>query len=279
VRWKWRADKKRLVDGKTVVETPRNYGEDCIIADGLHPPIVELAVFEAAQVLMAESPPAPVSAKYEIRSPLAGIVFCGKCGRRMVRRNGYKKPDYLVCSTRGCDNVSAPLHLVEERVLQSLKKWLGDYRVKWELPEAGGSAPVEFTAKALKKAENEIATLNKQLGSTYDLLEQDIYSTEEFLDRSRSLGERIERAKADRDALEKELGVEASQEESRRAIIPKVERLLEVYDALPSAAEKNELLKEVLEKTVYDKAVRNHHYHLSKSATDIQLNHSDLLAV
>lgn len=46
-----------------------------------------------------------------------------------------------------------------------------------------------------------------------------------------------------------------AREESRRVIIPKVEHLLEVYHLLPTASQKNELLKEVLEKAVYTKNV------------------------
>ena len=41
------------------------------------------------------------------------------------------------------------------------------------------------------------------------------------------------------------------QEESKRTILPKVEKLLEVYDTLPNAQAKNDMLKSVLEKVVY----------------------------
>ena len=46
---------------------------------------------------------------------------------------------------------------------------------------------------------------------------------------------------------------EKLRETSRRDIIPKVKNLLDVYPLLETAEEKNALLKEVLEKVVYQK--------------------------
>ena len=48
-------------------------------------------------------------------------------------------------------------------------------------------------------------------------------------------------------------------EESSANIIPNVERVLELYDSLPTAQAKNDILKEVLEKVIYtkEKSARN----------------------
>ncbi len=256
VRWKWRPVKKKMVDGKAVTERPRNYDEDCVIADGLHEAIIDKETFELAQEYLEQNPPAPVGYKNSIKNPLAGIVVCGKCGRKMVFRRGTdKKPDYIVCHARACDNVSSPFHYVEERVLAALSEWLGDYKLKWEEQISDPSSNGAIMQKSLKKIEAEIATLEKQLGATHDFLEQGIYTTEQFLERSRTISERIGEAKKSRKALEAELGLSAARDESRRTIVPKVEHLLDVYRLLPTAAQKNELLKEVLEKVVYTKTV------------------------
>ena len=55
------------------------------------------------------------------------------------------------------------------------------------------------------------------------------------------------------DAIETEIALDAAREESRRSIIPEVEHLLAVYDDLPDAKAKNDMLKSVLEKVVYTK--------------------------
>ena len=47
--------------------------------------------------------------------------------------------------------------------------------------------------KALRRLATEYDTLNKQLDNAHDLLEQGVYTTEQFLDRSRKLSERIKK--------------------------------------------------------------------------------------
>lgn len=271
VRWKWRPVKKKMLEGKTVTERPRNYDEDCVIADGLHEPIIDKETFELAQEYIEKNPPAPVGYKNSIKNPLAGIIVCGKCGRKMVFRRGVypKKQDYLVCHARACDNVSSPFHYVEERVLAALGEWLGDYKLKWEEQTSDPSPNSAVVQKSLKKVETEIATLEKQLSATHDFLEQGVYSTEQFLERSRTISERITEAKKTRKALEAEFGLSIARDESRRTIVPKVEHLLDVYRLLPTAAQKNELLKEVLEKAVYTKTVNGNFR--GASADDFEL--------
>ena len=43
---------------------------------------------------------------------------------------------------------------------------------------------------------------------------------------------------------------------SRQSIIPKVQKLLDVYEALPTAQAKNELLRDILERAVYTRPSR-----------------------
>lgn len=50
--------------------------------------------------------------------------------------------------------------------------------------------------------------------------------------------------------------VDEARAASRKNIVPKVEKLLEVYAALPSAQAKNEMLKEVIERAEYVKLSR-----------------------
>ena len=87
----------------------------------------------------------------------------------------------------------------------------------------------------------------------HELLEQDIYTTDVFLDRSRAITEKQNQLSNDKAEIEKQLGIESIREKNTKEIIPKVEKLLDVYHDLPTAQEKNDMLKEVLEKVVYKK--------------------------
>lgn len=258
VRWNWRPVVKSRSNGEVVVSRPRASEEEYLIVDGLHPAIVDRDVWDAAQEFMQQNPPRPVGEQNTVKNPLAGIVVCGKCGRRMVRRPYYGKntEPTLMCAATSCNNVSSSLRLVEERILEALAGWLGEYRLKWQ----GGSekppkkvSQADVKKKALKKVEGELADLELQCDNIHNLLEQGVYSVDVFLERSKLLAERVAQAKADHAALEKELALELARTESQRTIIPKVERLLDVYASLPSPKAKNDMLKEVLEKVVYIK--------------------------
>ncbi|MCL1831459.1 MAG: recombinase family protein [Oscillospiraceae bacterium] len=272
VRWGQRPQKKKTVNGRIVVTRPiRDSGgdivyDDFIIADGLHEAIIDEEMFNSAQKYIEEIPPMPIGYKKELKNPLAGLVFCQKCGRSMVYRKGTteKSPAYIVCHARACDNVSSPFALIESRVLEGLREWLNDYKLNWGNAEfqqrqkkskTKSGSKVAVKINALKTLKSEIETLEKQLSKTYDLLEQEVYSTDEFLNRSREITSNIEKARREHTELEKSIELETAYEERRKAIIPQVERLLDVYYELPTPADKNALLKEVLEKTVYLKLV------------------------
>ena len=98
--------------------------------------------------------------------------------------------------------------------------------------------------------------MKKQLVRTHDLLEQGVYDTETFLSRSRSLTERISSAEESLKNLSEEIVEESQRIAAREGIVPKVEKLLEVYRDLPDAKSKNDVLKSVLEKVVYLKTER-----------------------
>lgn len=165
------------------------------------------------------------------------------------------KPDYLVCHARSCDNVSTPLHYVEERVLGILKEWVNEYDLTWAKQKQApdNEAAINSAKAVLTRAEKNIAKLEKQLSSLHDLLEQGIYSAEIFLERSKSIAERLEAAKKERDEAAAKLQAISDSKLKQEEFIPKVKHLLEVYDTISTAAGKNELLKEVLEKALYYK--------------------------
>lgn len=257
IRWNVHKTKKRVIGSSVRVEHYTAPEEEQVFVDGLHPAIVDEAVFLAAQELISRKGPPPVQAANTVTNPLAGVLVCGKCGRSIVLRpNAYG--GLLMCPNRACDNVGSKYGIVEERLLQALAQWLDDYRLEWsDRPPSEGQALMELKAKSIRKAQSEVETLQRQLERTHDLLEQGVYDTEMFLSRSRSITGRINAAQENIASLASELAEEEARAASRRNIIPKVEKLLEVYAALPSAQAKNDMLKDVLEKVEYTKLHRS----------------------
>ena len=82
-----------------------------------------------------------------------------------------------------------------------------------------------------------------------------MYSVDIFLERSKTLKDRIDVVETNKKELSKKLEVISRKEKSKKVIVPKIEKIVDVYWQLQSPKEKNILLKEVLEKAVYIKKV------------------------
>ncbi|AFS79218.1 resolvase [Gottschalkia acidurici 9a] len=256
IRWKHRPQVKKVKDGEIIKERPRS--NDVVIVDGLHEAIIDEETFNKAQEILSENSSVPVPTKYTIKNSLAGIVKCGKCGRNMNRRPyGERQPATLMCPVPQCSNVSSQLHLVEQKLLESLEKWLDKYKLKINSNTDNNNLSLELDVvkKSIQTINEELETLNTQSDKLHDLLEQGIYSTEKFLERSKIISEKISKLKDNKSNLEKELNQNRLKEESDRTIIPKIERILKTYNTLETPDQKNELLKEVLTEVEYNKEV------------------------
>ncbi len=258
IRWNWRQTSKSMVDGQIKVSRPRAELENCILVDGLHEAIIDLDTFYEAQNILASTKRPSVNKTKTIKNPLAGLVFCGKCGHVLIRKPYSKKKntmDSLACVNAICDNRGSTLPAVERKVLAALREWIDGYRLQWENDADNKDlfSLVQLKVQALARLESEFDTLNKQLTEAEDMVEQKLYTRERFMHRRSIIEEKMKRNEADRAALEKDIANERARDISRKQVIPKVEKLLDVYDSIPDAKTKNDMLKEILEKVVYTK--------------------------
>lgn len=147
-----------------------------------------------------------------------------------------------------------PFHLLK-KVLAILRDWVDEYRLKWKEKDKSiqSSTSGEILDKAIEQTKKKIDTLEKQLDNMYDLLEQRVYTPEQFSARSASVSKRLEDAKKEYKAILENKQVLADEKLQREKFIPQIEHLLKVYDTLDSAAAKNEMLKAIIAKGVYTK--------------------------
>lgn len=254
VRWGHNKTKKKMLDGKMIRQRIKD--DSVELFNGLHPAIIDEETFAAANEMITRRSNSSTHIDLAVKNPLTRIVFCGCCGHAMSRASSPTCPEIgrLVCRTRNCENVSTRLDVVEARLLEGLASWLSGYEIEWENAEKRGAPKgSEVKQKALQRAEADLSRLQKQLEKTHDLLEQEVYDVDTFLDRSRALADKITDAKRLAETLRHEAAIEEEREASRKNIIPKVKNLMEVYHTLPSAEAKNEMLKDVVEKAVYKK--------------------------
>lgn len=254
IRWNARPTVKKMLDGQMKKTRPR--AKDFTLVDGLHKPLIDMDTWNLAQYYLSQNPSKPVPLKYSTKNPLSGLIVCGVCGRRMVRRPySSGQADTLLCTNTACNNVSSQLSYVETSLIKSLADWLKQYKVTLEASSSAPKFQEDVRTKALISMENELNKLEKQINNIHDLLEQGVYTVEKFLERSKTLNERITSLKKDREALKEAIASAEQREKSKKEFIPKVERVLDVYWSTEDPALRNELLKEILEKAVYIKTV------------------------
>lgn len=258
VGWKSRPQKKVIKNGEVQITRPRSAEAEWF--PGLHPPLVSKETFDLAQYYLVQNPSRPGPKQVSCANPLSGLIVCGVCGRKMVRRphnlRGY--PDTIMCNQTSCHNISSFLSDVESSLLSSLQSFLDEYDLSQEASydDATQRSAVE---KTLAAAGQTVEEKQKQLTRAYELVEQEIYTADTFLERSRALSAAISEAKAAQDSAKEELARLDRARKARSEIAPRIRSVLDAYPLATTAEEKNDLLKSVVEKAVYLKTQRNHH--------------------
>ncbi len=256
LRWQWKKEIKRYENG--VLRKTRTKTENCLLFDGIHPPIIDEATFNLAQNMLSKN--RTTTTKFaQLQNPLTGIIYCKKCKHLMTRlaKNSKTPYDTLKCPNRYCDNVSAPLYLVEQELIKALQKWKTDFRFQWDVEmEKDYESEISILEAAIKQTSDEITSLRAQFNKTFDFLEKGIYTTDIFMQRNSTLNQQIADSEGTLNDLNMHLDVEKRRIEAKIEIIPKIEKILEVYNEL-DVNQKNNLLKDLLQKVEYVKYEKN----------------------
>ena len=255
IRWNWRPEKKKMSDGQVIKERPRT--SDFLLYDGRHEGIVSEEVFEKAQNIMQKNKSRPVRGDKTTQNPLASLVVCKKCGRKMQRRPNPKNPDMLICAEPTCNNHSSYIYLVEERVIEFIQKWGNEHDI---FPVGDSESPtVDYNAEltAILKAE---AKINAQLDKAFEAFETGIYDAETFKKRNSTLKMQLEEIENKKDEYKKHIESAGQKEKAYREFIPKVKEILLFYDTLPTAKDKNDVLKEIIDHIEYIKETKGHNH-------------------
>lgn len=212
-----------------------------IVAKGLHEPIVSEALFDQAAKIFHERyrPPCNDGA---VKNPLAGLVYCGKCGRpmQMHRRNAGASYAYLRCFTKGCCP-AVRLDYAQAALLGTLRDTLA---ARPTLREKRDPAALERAVAAAKK---ELALAIRQKGRLHDLLEQGVYTPAVFEERCAALEGKLCKLQENEAAQRKFLDDLLAEN-----LAGGPATLLDDYiNGTP--AQRNALLKSVIARIVYEK--------------------------
>ena len=253
IKWNWRKVVKVYKHDKLISTRPRN--EDYILVDGLHKPIVNEKTWKIVSAKRSLNS-APVKHNNTVQNPLCGLVICSKCGKKMKRRSysKFSKEPTLYCDNPKCDNIGSKFCYVEEKVLEGLKKWLEEYKFDYQQHlEKINHNKIESIEETIASLEQEAKKENDKLLSTFNFLEDGTYTKEMFKARSEAVSQNLARINNSIQNYKTRLSQEKIVNKEKEELVPKIENVLDVYNLLQTAEEKNDLLKTMLTRSYISK--------------------------
>lgn len=262
IKWNKRCSINKIVNGQ--IKKTRPISKNYILVDGLHKPIISIKQFEKANNLMKNSSISPLKEEKELKNPLAGIIKCGYCGRSMIRRPYTKKgqKDTLMCPIVCCNNISSPLHIVEEKLLKAIDEYYSSYKICLDTKDDYNSEKNSLNI-VISSLKNEKSKITLQLNKIYDLVEQNIYDNNTFLTRLKTLNDNL-------NSINKKLNdcyLKINNIEENHSI-SNFKSIKEAYFKTDNIRLKNNLLKEIIAYAIY---IKNVDCRESKNLDEFQL--------
>lgn len=231
--------------------------DERIESKGIHEPIIDESIFLKAQRLLKTNAIPSAKRGLSVTNPLAGLMVCSKCGHKMVAQQSTYKNNEIVkfvkCLNCG-QNRGIRLDILENEIIDQLNNWVAAYKFSLKSNKDNNeSSSLKTYITLLKKLEDEHETLLKQKENLHNLLEQGVYDIDTYLDRSKTLTEKIELNKVNRENAENDLNKEKESKVTLVDIIPQVEKVLDLYYSSDDMQERNNLLKRVINSIEYSR--------------------------
>lgn len=169
----------------------------------------------------------------------------------------YKKPDIpkdtLMCTTYNCKCVSSRLESVEKGVIEKLKYELETYQYYLDNYEQEMKKEKISNAKELKALEKKIEELKQVIKDARKMMIRKVITEEEYLEEKYELEQELKPLE------ERKKQLENSKEEEKiiqyKKSIPILKNVIQKYDTLDNAADKNDLLRSIIYKIEYKKSI------------------------
>lgn len=255
IRWNWRPQKKKMINGTVTIERPRS--SEYILYNGLHEAIISEEIFHAAAQKMSQNKSRPIRGDKTTTNPLAGLVICQKCGRKMQRRPNPKNPDLLICAEPTCDNHASYIYLIEKHILSILKKWVGNYHITIDHNQISIPKAEDVSAElaAVQKSKDSVQA---QLNKAFEAFETGLYDADTFKARNSILKSRLADIDSKIKELQQKMNQTAENEKIITEFIPKVKNFITAYETISEPQIKNKMFSEIIDHIDYIKTKRGH---------------------
>lgn len=241
------AKNRRMEDGR-IIETKRR-NPDMKTVPGKHEPIIDMETWDKVQARFARFAPR-TNIDRSLKNPLASIMRCAECGKMMARRTythkGVSIP-IIVCQSNRCITRQSNLEMVENMVIEALKKELE--RQQTILASYNTEKQDNSDDKTLEFLQAEIAKKDKMMERVDELYELGDYSRSKYLERSQKLQAQKADLMKQLEEVEKRI---SERDNNRKNAVPILTKVLDEYHTLDVKG-KNDLLKMIIESITYRK--------------------------
>ncbi len=223
---------------------------DTITADAEHEPVIDRATWDAAQTRCAQIKAAwgyKARPSHELKDWLSGVVRCSRCGATLV----FTKPHYFKCNNYARGRCPAAQHihidLLHDAVIGRL------------MLDAGFSSPLAFSAACaapsgsdeLDRLETALAGLRRREARLLDAYLGGVMELDAYADMKAPLDASI----AETEASVESLRARRTQQDAQAALQDGIRAALAaLISPEASAADKNNAIRSVAERIVWDKA-------------------------
>lgn len=240
---------KRMLRNKKYIGTMflnKKKQRDYVEHPNAHTAIVDEELFYRVNKKLDNVKDHKTNKRYELQNPFASLGRCGLCNSVTKLHN--LKYKYIRCSNYHCENKFIRFEEFEDKVLSKLE---------------GILKSIEVDPDEVKKQDNKLDTLNKQLELLYEkekkfqirednihgLLEDGTYSKEKFKARLGELNKEREENTSHIKSLLEIIEYEKTQLDRVINIAPTIQNVLDVYH-LSNPSQKNRLLKTFVKEIV-----------------------------
>ena len=254
-RWNWRKTVKIIEDQEIKKLRPKAKVDEFLVFEGKHDGIISEEQFNRAREIRGKRH--RTRRDLTLKNPFSGIMFCKKCGHKIgyntYTRNGIEyAPPKLVCNNQvHCKSGSVKFSEVFEYVRKVLKDCIDDFEVRIENDQDDS---VKLHRDLINRLTKQLAELEKkeleQWDAQYDpdptkRLPQHIFAklNEKVLKEKEEVNKALAKAK---DSAPKHINYRDELVKTKDAL-----RILE--DVELDAKTKNQYLKRVIEKMVYER--------------------------
>lgn len=219
------------------------------VFEGKHKGIISEAQYKKAQYVTQTMKNPSAKNSTELVNPLAGMIECCDCGRKMIatRFKDGRKTRMSHARDTICQKKSLPLDEVLDAFVDALKVTISDFEMKMEADD--NKAERAKHQAVLDAMESELAKMERKRKKLFLDYEDEVYSRDEFIERKQHYNQAIDEIKKQIQEAQKAVPEPVDYSEQ----IVNLHAMIEcVKNPDLSAKKKNDFLKQFIDRITYD---------------------------